>query len=183
VATFRLWGFRLNQPLTVIDVEDPIALAAFQHPPYVLRNPSHNFYRPTQDLMDAVYHHPPGPQGQVAQGVKAPPVRTPRAGGFQPYQYVFVLAPRQRQLPADIEDSWTVDVQFCDEAGGVPPAGQQGQPVTLHTPHVSWRRPQVRLQARYGPTAGAGLPAYPYRPGAVAFPVNTWHTIEIDYPS
>src|SRR4051794_23667452 len=37
VATFRLWSFRLNQPMTVIDVEDPVALTAFQHPPYALR--------------------------------------------------------------------------------------------------------------------------------------------------
>jgi hypothetical protein len=183
VATFRLWSFRLNRPLTVVDVEDPVALAAFRHPPYILRNPSHQFYLPTQNLMDAVYHHPPGPQGQMGRGVKAPSVRTPRTGGFQPYQYVFVLTPAQQALAADIEASWTVDVQFCDEAGGVPPPGQQGQAVTLHTGHINWRRPQVRLRARYGATATAALLGNPHRPGAAAYPVNTWHTIEIDYPS
>jgi hypothetical protein len=169
--TYRLWAFRLNPPPTVIDLEDPMALQAFGHPPFVLRNPSSQFYLPTQQLIDAVFSHPANAQGQKAWGVKAPAVRTPRVRHYRPYQYVFILQPNQKRLPATALASWELEVEFLDLAG---------QPVTRHTSLVDWRRPRFRLVPRRG-AAGAGIPAFAERPNATAYQPDQWYRARIVY--
>jgi hypothetical protein len=66
-------------------------------------------------------------------------------------------------------DSWDLDFEFLDAA--------TGGPATARTARVDWARPRFRLHPRGG--AGA-VPAFP-RPGAVAYPPNVWHAIEINF--
>jgi hypothetical protein len=167
----RLWAFRLNPPPVVIDLEDPMALQVFGHPPYVLRNPASASYVPTQDLIDAVFMHPANAQGQKAWGVKAPSVRTPRVRQYRPYQYVFILQPNQKRLPATALGSWDLQVEFVDLTG---------QPVTRHTSLVDWRRPRFQLLPRRG-AAAASLPPFAERPNATAYQPNQWYRARILY--
>ena len=164
-TVYRLWAFRLNPPPMVIDLEDPMAQQAFGHPPYILRNPASASYVPTHDLIDAVFNHPANAQGQKAWGVKAPSVRTPRLRHYRPYQYVFILQPNQKRLPATALASWELVVEFLDLAG---------QPVTRHTSLVDWRRPRFRLLSRSG-AAAAGIPAFAERPNATAYQPDQWY--------
>lgn len=166
----RLWCFRLAPPPTIIDVTDPAALHAFQHLPHTLLNPSSTYYAPTQDLMDAVFHHLPSPQGLKAQGVQAPSVRTPRVGNYQPTQQVFVLAHNQRRLPGTAGESWDLDIEFLDALTGAT--------ATPGSTRIDWARPRIRLH----PRSGAGIvPAFALRPGSVPYPPSVWHSIEINY--
>jgi RES domain len=174
--SFRLWAFRLDPPPTVIDLEDPGAQPIFNHPPFVLRNPTANDYRPTQDLMDAVFNLPPNAAGQKAWGVKAPSARTPRVAlgppgqWFSPFQYAFIVQPHQQRLPATRLDSWDLEVEFLDL--------DTQAPVTAHTTAVDWERPRFNLVPRAGaPT----IPAFVGRPGALAYPPNVPHPIQINY--
>jgi hypothetical protein len=61
---WRLWSFQLKSPPTVIDLEDPMALQVFGHPPYILRNPSFLSYHVTQELSNAIFNHPANLQGR-----------------------------------------------------------------------------------------------------------------------
>ncbi len=103
-ASFRLWAFRLDPPPTVIELEDPGAHPIFNHPPFVLRNPTANDYRPTQDLMDAVFNLPANAAGQKAWGVKAPSVRTPR---------VSLTAPVRGYIPSSMPSSSNPSSSDC----------------------------------------------------------------------
>ncbi len=171
-TAYRLWAFRLNPPPVVIDLEDPMALQVFGHPPYILRNPAGAYYVPTHDLIDAVFMHPANAQGQKAWGIKAPSVRTPRIRDYRPYQYVFILQPNQKRLPATALGSWDLEIEFLDLAG---------QSVTRHTSLVNWRRPRFRLFPRSGRTAAAGIPPFAERPNASAYQPNEWYRARIIY--
>ncbi|HJT78568.1 MAG TPA: RES family NAD+ phosphorylase [Gemmataceae bacterium] len=175
-ASFRLWAFRLDPPPTVLDLEDPGAHPIFNHPPFVLRNPTTDDYRPTQNLMDAVFNLPANAAGQKAWGVKAPSARTPRVAlvapgqWFHPFHYAFIVQPHQQRLPATRLDSWDVELEFFDQ--------DTQAPVTAQTVVVDWQRPRFRLV----PRAGAGaIPAFAGRPGAVDYTPNVQHTIQIEY--
>jgi hypothetical protein len=155
----------------LIDVTTPAALLAFQHPPYVLVNPTHTDYEPTQNLMDAVYHHPGIAAGAKVQGIQAPSVRTPRSGSLQPRQQVFVLLPKQTRLPGALVCSWELSIEFLEVASR--------HPVTGHTTEVDWRRPRFWLDPR-GASAAGGIPAFASRSPYAA---GVWHdgVIEINY--
>ena len=176
-VSFRLWAFRLDPPPTVIDLEDPGAHPIFNHPPYVLRNPTSNDYRPTQDLMDAVFNLPANAAGQKAWGVKAPSARTPRAPAvappgswFYPFQYAFIVQHNQQRLAATRLDSWDLEVEFMEQ--------DTHASVTVHTRAVDWQLPRFNLV----PRAGAGtIPAFAARPGAIDYSPNVWHSIQINY--
>jgi hypothetical protein len=175
-GSFRLWAFRLNPPPTVIDVEDPGAHPLFNLPPFVLRNPTANDYRPTQELMDAVFNLPANAAGQKAWGVKVPSARTPRVAlpapgtWFHPFQYAFIVPPHQQRLPATQLGSWDLEVEFFDQ--------DSQAPVTATTVTVDWQQPRIRLV----PRAGAGaIPAFAARPGAVDYVPDVQHTVQISY--
>jgi len=178
-ASFRLWAFRLNQPPWVIDVEHNTAFVVFQHPPFVLRNPTSGFYQPTQDLMDAVFGHPaPPPPAQKAWGAKVPSVRTPRvlwpplppSQAYQPFHYAFLLQPNQNQLPATLVARWNLEVEFLDKFTQTS--------VTPHTTLVDWERPQITLV----PVAGAGVvSALGNRPNGQDYQPGIPYRIDINY--
>jgi len=175
-TSYRLWAFRLDPPPTVIDVEDPAGYPLFGHPPFVLRNPTANDYRPTQDLMDAVFNLPANAHGQKAWGVKAPSVRTPRVSlsqpgqVYQPFHYAFIVQPKQSRLPATLLGSWDLEVEFLDQ--------DSQASATPYTAVVDWQRPQFQLV----PRAGAGaIPAPAGRPGAVDYQPNQPYRITINF--
>lgn len=167
-TTVRLWCFRLTPPPVLIDLTDPAAVLAFRHPPYGLLNPSHAHYEPTQNLMDAVYHFPPGPGGRRAQGIQAPSVRTPRVGGYRPLQQVFFLLAGQPRLAGVAVCSWDLTVEFLE--------ADTRSPVTPHTLDIDWRCPRFWLEPR-GASAAGGLPAFGRRS---AYPVGIWHDLVLD---
>jgi hypothetical protein len=170
-VTRKLWAFRLTPPPTVIDLEDPIALHVFGHPPYVLRNPTSTHYGRTQDLMNAAFSHPANALGQKAWGVKAPSVRSPVVPGYRPAQFIFTLQPRQNRLPAQLVDCWNVTFEFLDDAQ---------QPVTAQTAFIDWQRPRFRLKSPPKRSTGP-IPAYTPRPGAVPFQLGPWYPIAVVY--
>jgi hypothetical protein len=166
----RLWSFRLTPPPTLVDVTDPAAFNTFQHPAYVLTNPFHTAYVPTQDLMDAAFHHPPVPPGNPIQGVQAPSVRTPPAGNSPRLQQVFVLGANQNRLAGAAEESWDLDIEFLDAVGA---------PVTVHATAVDWHKPRFRLYPRGG--AGA-IPALVQAVGGPAvYQPNVWYFLDLRY--
>ena len=57
-STYRLWSFLLNTAQMAVDLEDAQAVNQFGHPPFVLRNPIPDYYRPTQELRNAVFQLP-----------------------------------------------------------------------------------------------------------------------------
>jgi hypothetical protein len=103
--------------------------------------------------------------------VKAPSVRTPVLPGYQPSQYVFFLQPHQKALPGQLLGRWDLHVEFLDTTQ---------QPLTPHTTFIDWRRPRFRLVSGRG-VAAAGLPAFPPRPGAVAYQPNQWYPVEVNW--
>jgi RES domain len=161
-SSHLLWCFTLAAPPTVIDVDDPTAYAAFQHTPIEIFNPG-QAYDTTQSLADRVrgFTHPGHPR---PRGIKAPSVRTPAAGGHQPYQYaLFVMS--GGKLKGRI--AWKADLtlEFLDQARN---------PVGGATREVAWTRPRFQFQSLPAPAAGFML-----RPGSQPYHQGQWYPIEI----
>ena len=79
------WAFRIDPRPPVIDLEHAGAVIAFGYSPHVVTNPSEN-YTATQDIADKVRGHasPLGSPDPTPEGVRAPSVRTPTVGEYQP---------------------------------------------------------------------------------------------------
>jgi RES domain len=162
VSSHALWCFTLAAPPTVIDLDDLIAFATFQHAPVEILNPG-QAYETTQALADRIRTftdpHRPRPGG-----IKAPSVRTPASGGYQPAQYaLFVMA--GRKLSGQI--AWRADLtlEFLDPAGN---------PVGRTTREVAWTRPRFQLGSLTAP-----IPAFTPRPGSRPYQAGRWYPIEI----
>lgn len=97
-----LWAFRLDPQPPVIDMESPLASNLFAYAPHLLLNPSRN-YSGTQAIADYVRDYiPPAGSGQLRpEGLKAPSVRTPFDGGFQPHQLALFVRDMPNSLPFD----------------------------------------------------------------------------------
>jgi hypothetical protein len=156
------WCFTLAAPPRVIDVDDPIARATFQHTQLEILNPA-QAYTMTQSLAERIrtFRHPQHPP---PEGIRAPSVRTPATAGHQPSQYALFVT-SGRKLRGQI--SWKADLalEFCDEAGN---------PVGPNTREVAWTRPRFRLNGLPAP-----IPAFGQRPGSRALRPGRWYPIEI----
>jgi hypothetical protein len=98
--------------------------------------------------------------------VKAPSVRTPATGGFQPYQFaLFVMS--GRGLNGQV--AWKADLtlEFLDLAGN---------PITRTTRVVDWSHPRFLLNGLPGPIA-----AFATRPGSQSYQSAQWHKIRIQF--
>ena len=132
-STHSLWAFTLKAPPSVIDVDDPNAYTTFQHAPIEILNPG-QAYETTQSLADRIrafthLHHP------RAEGIKAPSVRTPAAGGHQPSQCaLFVMG--GWTLKGRVVLRADLTLEFLDQAG---------KPVSRATREVAWTRPRFLL--------------------------------------
>jgi RES domain-containing protein len=174
----RLWAFQLNHACRVVDLLDPAAAQTFAFPPYVLWNPSRDDYLPTQDIMNSVFHyaHPPGP---VVQGVQAPSVRSVAVPGpapappYRPHQHVFFLLVNQLAgLPAQIVDSWNLEIEFIDENG------QSRSPASAE---MNWLSPRFRILPLRGQLQANAIPPYAHRHGAQAIQPGGWTSIQIRF--
>jgi hypothetical protein len=157
-----LWCFTLDDPPAVIDVDDPIAYATFQHEPIEILNPG-QAYTTTQDLADRVRAFTPA-HNPRPQGIKAPSVRTPTAGIYQPYQYALFVMSGQR-LKGQVLSNADLTFEFLDHAGN---------PVNPNTHGVAWTRPQFQLNG-----LPAAIPAFIPRPGSQAFQQGPWYPADI----
>lgn len=162
ISSHLLWCFKLDHQPMVIDVDDPNAYTNFQHEPVQILNPGQS-YTTTQDLSDRIRafisaHHP------RPQGIKAPSVRTPTVGRYQPYQYaLFVMS--GRKLKGQVLWKADLTLEFLDEAGN---------PANPNTRDVAWTRPRFQLNGL--PTA---IPAFTPRPGSQAFHQGRWYDVAI----
>jgi RES domain len=162
VSSHSLWAFTLATPPTLIDVDDPNAYLTFQHAPIEILNAG-QAYNATQSLADRIraftHSHHPRPQG-----IRAPSVRTPASGGYQPTQYaLFVMS--GRALGGHV--TWRADriLEFLDPAGN---------PVSRATREVAWTRPRFQLQGLTAP-----IPAFTSRPGSQPYQSGRWYPVEI----
>ena len=161
-SSHLLWCFTLAAPLAVIDLDDPTAYAAFQHAPIEILNPG-QAYDTTQSLADRIRafkspHHP------RAEGIRAPSVRMPVAGGHRPTQYaLFVMS--GRSLSGQVAWRAVLTLEFLDQAGSA---------VSPATREVAWARPRFLLQGLQSP-----IPAFPPRPGSQPLHPGQWYPIEI----
>jgi hypothetical protein len=161
ISLHRLWCFTLTAPPSVIDVDHPTAFATFQHTEMEILNPG-QAYETTRALADRIraFTHPQHPR---AEGIKAPSVRTPITGGYQPSQYVlFVMS--GRSVKGQV--AWKADltIEFLDQAGN---------PVNPTTREVAWTRPRFQLQGLPAP-----IPAFGTRPGAQPYSPGQWYGAE-----
>ena len=162
VSSHLLWCFTLNAPPSIIEVDNPIAYATFQHAPIEILNPG-QAYDTTQSLADRIrpFTHPHHPR---AEGIRAPSVRTPVSGGHQPAQYaLFVLS--GKKLSGQI--TWRADLtlEFLDQAGNSISRAAHG---------VAWSRPRFQLHGLPAP-----IPAFALRPGSQPYHPGQWYPIEI----
>jgi hypothetical protein len=162
VSSHLLWCFTLTKPPRIIDVDDPNAYTTFQHAPIEILNPG-RAYETTQALADRIraFTHPHHPR---PEGIKAPSVRTPVSGGYQPAQYaLFVMS--GRKLSGQIVGRADLTLEFLDQAGN---------PVSRSTRVVAWVRPRFQLHGLY-----ATIPAFTPRPGSQPYQPDQWYPIEI----
>jgi len=166
------WSFTIDPPPAVIDLEHPSALSRFQHPPHALLNPCLN-YEGLRDLSDKVFSYkaPAGSLDPRPEGLKAPSVRTPRRGGFQPYQFaLFVVPPsvnRSLESRSSLVESWVLTLEF-QEAG-------HSWPVGFSSKAISWTTPRFRLDSSSLAPAHPG----PGRPGSKPYRTGRWYRIKV----
>lgn len=162
VSSHVLWCFTLAAPPVVIDLDDPGAYTTFQHAAIEVLNPC-QAYETTQALADRIRAFT-APDHPRPEGIKAPSVRTPVSGGYQPSQYaLFVM--RGQKLEGRI--AWRADLtlEFLDEAGNA---------VGRSTRVVAWSRPRFQLRGLAAP-----IPAFALRPGSRPYHEGRWYPIEI----
>ncbi len=158
VSEHWLWEFTVDTDMELIRVENPLARATFHHRLYELLNPS-EAYRTTADLADAIRLHPhPNVANASVDGILAPSVRTPSAGGSVPRQEVLFVPANQLAIPATFVQRWRMDLEFTDRAG---------HSITGNTRVIEWTRPQFRLSNNAA--------------AAQAFAANAWHRFRVKY--
>ncbi len=170
----RLWCFTINPAPPVIDLLNPASQHLFPHQPHLLVSPS-QVYDGTQALADNVRAFLP-PAGSVParpEGLRAPSVRTPVAGAFQPTQFaLFVMDPAMQQpypLRASLLEEWKLTFEFQEP----PPR----HPVTYHSARIDWRAPRFRL----GGPSTAIVPAFTARPHARPYRPGRWYRVGIHF--
>lgn len=158
VSEHWLWEFTIDHDMQLIQVEDPAARAVFHHRLYELLNPS-QAYRRTGDLADAIRIHPhPNIPNAFVEGILAPSVRTPWAGGNARQQEILFVPANQLAIAATLVQRWRMTLEFGDNSG---------QSVTVNTRVIDWARPWVRL---------SNNPA-----AAQAFAANAWRQIRVKF--
>lgn len=165
VSDHILWCFTLANPPALVDVEDPAAIAAFQHRPHELLNPSQDYHR-TAMLADRIRHHP-RPAQPIAGGILAPSVRTPADPPYIPRQHIFFLPHNVLTIHGTRVRRWKLTLEFLDVAG---------QQVTGATRDIDWAHPRFRLGGAHLP-----VPAFAPRPNSHPFVPGNWYQIEIRF--
>ena len=162
VSSHVLWCFTLSEPPVVIDVDDPGTYATFQHAAIEILNPG-QAYETTQELADRIRAFT-APDHPRPQGIRAPSVRTPVSGGYQPSQY---RAVRHEGAEAGRSDR----LEGGPDPGVPRRVGERGGPVHPGGGLV--------LPAVPAPGLPAPIPAFARRPGSRPYHEGRWYPIEI----
>jgi hypothetical protein len=172
------WAFRINPLPNVIDLENPLAVATFSYSPHVLTNPGRN-YTGTQEIADDVrtYTPPLGSANPRPEGVKAPSVRTPRVGTFQPFQLALFVLEVPNIVPYDQRS--VLVAKMCLEYEFL--AAHDRSQVTFTTGAIDWVRPRFRISAIHNEPSVSPIPALDGRPGSKPIRLNRWLTLSICY--
>jgi len=173
------WAFRIAPLPPVADLEDPIAVANFGYSPHVVTNPGQN-YRATQDVANSVRtHNPPlGSPDPIPEGVRAPSVRTPKVGMYQPKQLALFVTTRAGVVPYDQRSNLVTKMRLEFEFFAAPPVGGA---VHYQSVSINWSRPKYRLSMIPGEPSIGPVPALAGRPGGKAIPLNRWLVANICY--
>jgi hypothetical protein len=173
------WAFRLDPGPAVLELETSEARARFGYPPHFLLNPSRE-YAGTQALADEVrsYAPPPSAPHPRPEGLKAPSIRAPRSGAFQPSQLCLFV----RDIPgcepyehrATLVAKMRLQFQFLEKAPG-------DKPVNYDSVVIDWSRPRFRLSEIAGEPLLSPVPAFAARPKAKDYRPNRWYRIGINY--
>lgn len=163
VSQHFLWCFSLNTSWQLVDVEDPLALFAFNHRHHEPLNPTPRDYVRTAALADRIRGYPT-PALHHAGGIIAPSVRTVAPGYNNPRQQVFFVPPAALALPGTQVRRWNLTIEFKDMAGNS---------VNQGTRDIDWTRPQFRLT---GPRTA--VPGFSGRP---PYPVQQWHPMTVKF--
>ncbi len=174
-----LWAFRIDPPPSVVDLEDPIAVTHFGFSPQVVTNPGQN-YRATQEVANSVrtFRPPVGSPDPIPDGVRAPSVRTPKMGMYQPKQLALFVTNRAGAIPYDQRSFLAARMRLEFEFLAAPPVGGE---VTYQSVAIDWWRPRYRLSAIPGGPPIGPVPAFAGRPSARAIPLNRWLVASICY--
>ena len=152
--------------MSVVDLEDPVALQTFGHRSYERLNPSSQNYHRTAMLADLIRHYCLA-RRLIPGGILAPSVQTPTTPGYKPWQHIFFLPHDALAIPGTPVRRWTLTVEFRDMAG---------RSVTNSTRDIDWSRSWIRLGGARRP-----LPAYAPRPGAHPYVVGAWYSIALKF--
>ncbi len=168
-----LWAFRIDPLPAVVDLENAAALARFSHQPHILLNPSREYAR-TQELADDVrsYVPPPGSPDPRPEGVKAPSIRTPRKGPFQPQQLCLFVRDMAGIVPYDQRSNLIAKLRIEYEFLALTPVAGSAN---YHSIVIDWIRPKFRITPIAGEPSISPIPAFPGRPGGKGVRLNRWY--------
>jgi hypothetical protein len=173
------WAFRIDPLPPVVDLEEPIAVASFGYSPHVVTNPGQN-YLATQLVANSVRTHTPpvGSPDPIPEGVRAPSVRTPMVGPYQPKQLALFVIHRAGVVPYDQRSTLVARMRLEFEFFAAPPVGGG---VTYHSVAINWTKPKYRLSAIPGEPSIGPVPVLLGRPGGKGIPLNRWLGLSICY--
>ena len=173
------WAFLIDPRPPVIDLEEAAAVATFRYSPHVVTNPSQN-YRATQEIADAVRAHTPplGSPDPHPEGVRAPSVRTPKVGIYQPKQLALFVMDKDPIVPFDQRSNLSAKMRLEFEFFAAPPINGA---VDYQSVAINWMKPKFRLTQIPGEPSIAPLPVLAGRPGGIAIPLNRWRVLSISY--
>jgi hypothetical protein len=187
-STQLFWVFSLDPGPTVVDLLDATAPATFDFRPYLLHDPvretdprANPAYSATRLVADRARGH-----ASVPEGIRAPSVRTPPVGSFQPVQYVLDPFPSSKGLPSPLASRATLHacllltLEFLDTTA---PAAA----VSATSARVDWSHPRFRLDlvafrgvAQPGPPGGT-IPPQAGRPAGNSIGLQRWHALTIKF--
>ena len=170
----KLWRFEFTTPVSLVDVADPTCAHQFGYPAHAAYNPHPERYRACRQVADQLRAFVNVPQPHTRpEGLLAPSLRTPGAGRYLPQQVILFVTPAPAVVPQTLQtrgsllDAWDIEMEFLT-------VGRQ--PVTVLDPRVAWRLPRYRLSGSANP-----LPRFKSRPRSQTLPLNTWHSLDIQY--
>jgi len=168
-----LWVFRIDPLPSVVDLESAAAMAHFSYQPHLLLNPSRE-YTATQELADDVraYVPPLGSPDPRPEGVKAPSIRTPRHGSFQPHQLSLFVRDMTAIVPYDQRSTISAKLRIEFEFFAVTPVAGSAN---YHSTVIDWMRPRFRITKIAAEPSISPIPPFPGRPRGKQIHLNRWY--------
>jgi hypothetical protein len=173
----RLWRFRFDSPVTLVDATTQAAAHRFGHPIHAVVNPHPGEYESCQRLADSIreWVSPPHPHPRP-EGLLAPSVRTRAQAGVRTTQVVLFVRPpgvMERTLAerAELLGQWEVELEFLS-------AEADSSISSRLEPLVAWMAPRYRLS---GETSS--VPRFSGPPSRRPIPCAEWQQLKLQYSS